>query len=108
MRNVIKVPAVLVLGLCGMLAAQQPAPERQPPAAQTVPDKPEPAKAATEPAAAAKTATAAAPVDPKAYISGAEDVIAIRVWHEPENSGMFVVRPDGKVSVPRSEEHTSE
>src|ERR1017187_10554005 len=36
MRNVIKVPAVLVLGLCGMLAAQQPAPERQPPAAQTV------------------------------------------------------------------------
>ena len=100
MRNVIKVPAVLVLGLCGMLAAQQPAPERQPPAVQTVPDKPEPVKAATEPAADAKPATAGAPVDPKAYLIGAEDVISIRVWHEPENSGMFVVRPDGKVSVP--------
>jgi polysaccharide export outer membrane protein len=86
-----------------MLAAQQPAPEQQPPAAQTVPDSPDPAKAATQPAADAKPATLAppaAPVDPKAYVIGAEDVISIRVWHEPENSGQFIVRPDGKVSVP--------
>ena len=81
-------PAVLVFGICGMLAGQQPAAEQPPPAAQTGPATPEPAKAA------------AAPVDPKAYLIGAEDVISIRVWHEPENSGQFVVRPDGKVSVP--------
>jgi polysaccharide biosynthesis/export protein len=103
MRNVIRVPAALAFGLCGMLAAQQPAPEQQPPAVQTVPDTPDPAKAATQPAADAKPATLAppaAPVDPKAYVIGAEDVISIRVWHEPENSGQFIVRPDGKVSVP--------
>src|ERR1035441_10734801 len=90
MRNVMSVPALLALGLCGMLAAQQPAPEQPLPAA----------KAAAAPAADAKLATAGAPVDPKAYIIGAEDLISIRVWHEPENSGLFVVRPDGKVSVP--------
>lgn len=98
MRNVFRVPAALALGLCGMLAAQQPAPTQPSPAAQAVPDQAE--KAAMEPAADAKPAGAAAPVDPKAYIIGAEDVISIRVWHEPENSGQFVVRPDGKVSVP--------
>jgi polysaccharide export outer membrane protein len=100
MRNVISVPLVLAVGLCGMLAAQQPAPGQQPPAAQSVPDKPEPAKAASEPAADTKPAPVGVPVDPKAYLIGAEDVISIRVWHEPENSGQFIVRPDGKVSVP--------
>lgn len=96
-------PAALALGLCGMLAGQQPAPEQPPPAAQIVSDKPDPARAAADPAADAKPAppaAPAAPVDPKAYIIGAEDVISIRVWHEPENSGQFIVRPDGKVSVP--------
>ena len=48
----------------------------------------------------AKGVTAAAPVDPKAYLIGAEDVISIKVWKEPENSGQFVVRPDGKIAVP--------
>jgi polysaccharide export outer membrane protein len=89
MRNAISVPALLALAVCGVLAAQQSAPEQQPPAAQTIPDKPDPPKSAP-----------AAPVDPKSYIIGAEDLISIRVWREPENSGQFVVRPDGKVSVP--------
>lgn len=100
MCNVIKAAALLALGLCGVLAAQQPAPEQQPAAAQTVPDKPDTAKAAAVPAADTKPLTASAPVDPKAYVIGAEDVISIRVWHEPDNSGQFIVRPDGKVSVP--------
>jgi len=100
MRYATSVPAVLALAFCGMLAAQQPAPAEQPPAAQTVPDKPQPTKSTPEAAADAKPVTAAAPVDPKSYIIGAEDLISIRVWREPENSGQFVVRPDGKVSVP--------
>ncbi|MGA2736418.1 MAG: polysaccharide biosynthesis/export family protein [Bryobacteraceae bacterium] len=100
MRNAIGARALLILGLCGMLAGQQPAPDPQAPAVQTGLDKADPAKGATEPGGGAKPAVPAAPVDPKAYLIGAEDVISIRVWHEPENSGQFVVRPDGKVSVP--------
>jgi polysaccharide export outer membrane protein len=91
---------LLALAFRGMPAAQQPAPGQQTPATQAVPDKPEPAKAAAETPADTKLPPPAVPVDPKAYIIGAEDVISIRVWHEPENSGQFVVRPDGKVSVP--------
>jgi polysaccharide export outer membrane protein len=100
MRNVISVSALLALACYGMPAAQQPAPQQQPPATQAVPDKPEPAKAAPETPADTKPATPVVAVDPKAYLIGAEDLISIRVWHEPENSGQFVVRPDGKVSVP--------
>ena len=100
MRHVISVSVLLALAFYGMPAAQQPAPAQQPPATQALPDKPEPAKAAAETPADTKLAPPAAPVDPKAYIIGAEDLTSIRVWHEPDNSGQFVVRPDGKVSVP--------
>jgi len=78
MHNVIGVPAAITLAFCGMLIAQTPAPP------QPVEAKP----------------VAAPPVDPKAYLIGAEDVISIRVWKEPENSGQYVVRPDGKISIP--------
>jgi len=42
----------------------------------------------------------AAPVDPKTYKIGPEDVLLIRVWREPELSGAVAVRPDGMVTVP--------
>lgn len=44
--------------------------------------------------------TPAAPVDPKSYRIGPEDVIAVMVWREKEMSGMFVVRPDGRITLP--------
>lgn len=37
--------------------------------------------------------------DPKSFKIGAEDVIGVRVWKEPELSGDFVVRPDGKITL---------
>ncbi|MCX6587066.1 MAG: polysaccharide biosynthesis/export family protein [Acidobacteria bacterium] len=48
------------------------------------------------------TLDAAAPVDPKGYKLGPEDVIGVKVWREPELSGQFVVRPDGKITLPLS------
>lgn len=39
-------------------------------------------------------------VDPKTYKIGAEDVIMVRVWREPDLSGPMMVRPDGKITLP--------
>ncbi|HZT33595.1 MAG TPA: polysaccharide biosynthesis/export family protein [Bryobacteraceae bacterium] len=40
------------------------------------------------------------PLENKAYIIGAEDVLMVRVWREAELSGQISVRPDGKISLP--------
>ena len=44
--------------------------------------------------------TVGAPIDPKTYVIGAEDVLMIRVWREPDLTGMVGVRPDGMISLP--------
>jgi len=41
-----------------------------------------------------------APIDPRTYIIGAEDILQVRVWREPDLSGPVAVRPDGKISMP--------
>ena len=41
-----------------------------------------------------------APLDPAAYIIGAEDVLNVSVWHEAELTRQVVVRPDGKITMP--------
>jgi polysaccharide export outer membrane protein len=41
-----------------------------------------------------------APVDAKVYVIGAEDVIHVLVWNQANLSGDFVVRPDGRFSMP--------
>ncbi len=41
----------------------------------------------------------AAPVDPKSYKIGAEDVLGIQVWKEPDLSSIVSVRPDGKITA---------
>jgi polysaccharide export outer membrane protein len=42
---------------------------------------------------------ATAPVDPKTYIIEPEDIVSIRVWREIDLSGLFTVRPDGKITM---------
>ena len=112
-------PALLYGG--GALGAQEKAipPQEKaapPPQSQTL-DNPQdalpPAKPATP--AAAETLPAdlaapkpsggvkipgAAPVDTKTYVIGAEDVIFVKVWRDNDVSGQFLVRPDGRISVP--------
>ncbi|MGA2185242.1 MAG: polysaccharide biosynthesis/export family protein [Bryobacteraceae bacterium] len=80
-------------------------------AAQTAPDVSgrsprEQSQPAQTPANAAQGAPAnkgaALPlaVDPHKYLIGAEDVIYVLVWREPDLTGDKVVRPDGKISLP--------
>lgn len=42
----------------------------------------------------------AAPVDPKSYQIGAGDVLSVKVWKEADISGVYQVRPDGKITLP--------
>ena len=41
----------------------------------------------------------AAPVDSKSYVIGPEDVLLVKVWHEPELTGPVSVSPDGTISM---------
>ncbi len=68
-------------------ATQAPATE----VASARPDLPGSKLSATQPAAQS-------PSDQ--YVIGEQDVLAITVWKEPELSGVVVVRPDGKITVP--------
>jgi Periplasmic protein involved in polysaccharide export len=111
MRDVVKSAflwTLLIIGMSGAGFAQGPgAPQGQkrtdevkpqlgPGTAQT---KEEAESAAKAPAGVAPVITAA-PVDPKTYVIGPEDILFIRVWHEPELSGGVQVRPDGKFTLP--------
>src|SRR3974390_1847236 len=56
--------------------------------------------AAPPPAAAPKPTDNATGVRPDAYVIGAEDVISVYVWKEPDMSKSVPVRPDGMISLP--------
>jgi len=48
-----------------------------------------------------KTASGSpAQADPATYVIGAEDVLAVNIWREPEISRSVPVRPDGKITLP--------
>jgi len=42
----------------------------------------------------------AAPVDPRSYVIGPEDILAITVWREADFTRAVQVRPDGKFTLP--------
>jgi polysaccharide export outer membrane protein len=39
-------------------------------------------------------------VDPKTYVIGAQDILSIKVWREQDFTGLYTVRPDGKITLP--------
>jgi polysaccharide export outer membrane protein len=58
---------------------------------ETKPEEPKPAEvSASSPGAA---------VDPNSYKIGPEDVLLVKVWREPDLSGLVAVRPDGKINL---------
>jgi polysaccharide export outer membrane protein len=65
----------------------------------TSPTAEEAADKVKAPVATPAVATAA-PVDPKTFEIGPEDILLIRVWREPELSQGVQVRPDGKITLP--------
>ncbi len=84
MKKAMKLAVVLGLGMLagGMLAQSGDA------------AKGDPAKS-DKPAATAPESEA-----PSDYVIGADDVLRISVWKEPDLSEMLPVRPDGKISMP--------
>jgi len=60
----------------------------------------EPKPDTAKPTMEEKPADAPAPVDPRTYQIGAEDVLRIQIWRENEMSGLTSVRPDGKITMP--------
>jgi polysaccharide export outer membrane protein len=84
MKNAIKLAVLLGMGLLagGMLAQSSDAAKSDPAKS----DKP--------------AATAPEPDAPSDYVIGADDVLRISVWKEPDLSEMLPVRPDGKISMP--------
>ena len=73
-------------------AAAQP-PATEPP--ETKPSSTNGGKAKAPAPVPAKDPTAVGP----AYVIGSEDVIAVRVWNNPDLSGTFTVGPDGMISL---------
>lgn len=93
LRYALSVSVLTAVGLQS-LGAQEPAQQAAPRAAQGAEAPKE-----TGPEKPAEGGTAA-PVDPRSYKIGAEDVLRIQVWREPELSSQVAVRPDGMVTVP--------
>lgn len=96
---------VSALGLA-QTGAQQPTPAA--PKAQTPAEAPKPERSTEPPAPTVvkpsedgKTAPAPiAAVDPSTFLIGAEDIIFIQVWREPDFTRQALVRPDGKITMP--------
>jgi polysaccharide export outer membrane protein len=82
----------LPIFLIGFAAAQTP--PQQPPPPEKPPEAPK-----TLPSSMPADATGA-PVDPKSYVIGPEDVLHIQVFREAELTRAVGVRPDGKITMP--------
>jgi polysaccharide biosynthesis/export protein len=81
-----------------VLAAVALAQGQSKPGSQNTPPPPEKVESAK--AAPGPQDTAGAPVDPKVYVIGPEDVLNVDVWREPDFTKPHVVRPDGKITIP--------
>jgi polysaccharide export outer membrane protein len=92
-----------VLGTCVAQAqSRTPVPQEEKPGSvgPATPQTREQAADAVKTPTALPAVPTAAPVDPKSYEIGAEDILLIRVWREPELSQGVQVRPDGKITLP--------
>jgi polysaccharide export outer membrane protein len=98
-RGVVKAAVRLLLtfliGVLGYIVVAQETTTTPPPASNT---KAAPTTSDTKPMPS--TSVAATGIRPDAYIIGAEDVLSVYVWKEPDMSKSVPVRPDGMISLP--------
>lgn len=87
---------ILLAGLSRQANGQQTQATPQPVEVKSV----KPGQALEEVNRSGREMQAGDPVDPKSYQIGVEDVLGVNVWKEREFSGEFVVRPDGKITMP--------
>ena len=106
MRAVVVSRVILLTSLfVALVSGQEPRRTPNPPDQS----KPElaPATAPTTAEAADKVKTpvgvqamvTAAPVDPKTFVLGPQDIVAVHVWREQELSFAAQIRPDGKITM---------
>lgn len=89
-------------GVCAAQSSRTPVPQPEKPkevGPATSPTREQSAESVKTPPAVPAMPTAA-PVDPKSYQIGPEDILLVRVWREPELSQGVQVRPDGKITLP--------
>jgi polysaccharide export outer membrane protein len=87
-----KISAFVMLALACLPAWGQ-ASKNPPPNTPQVFDKPGVTAAGTDPIAQ--------PVDPKSYLIGAEDILKVEVYREPDLGRIVNVRPDGRITLLR-------
>src|SRR5580704_8737802 len=92
LRSLALSPAVLLAATVLVAGAQNQSQQQQ-----TPPDKPDAPK--TLPNSTGPMGSGA-PIDPKTYVIGPEDVLSIFVFHEQELTRVESVRPDGKITMP--------
>jgi polysaccharide export outer membrane protein len=89
---------------CGAMLSFVTVVAQSPPAPAAPPETPSPAPvagsgaSAAGPAASSSAPSAATP--PADYIIGPDDVLSIFFWRDKDLTGDYVVRPDGKISLP--------
>jgi polysaccharide export outer membrane protein len=88
---------IALLLLLSPLVRRASAQDSDPAPAQSTPTT-DVAKA--QPASPSTPPPTVAPVNPKGYVIGAEDIITVNVWKEQEMSRQVPVRPDGMISLP--------
>lgn len=95
------VQTLAIVGVAHVAAAQiAPVPQLPPAATATAPTSPTEQQQAPPQATVNGAPTPASAVLPPGYVIGPEDVLAVLFWRDQEMSGEYVVRPDGRITLP--------